>query len=143
MNNKRLVSIIIGALVVVMAAVVIFTQDSKKAEAPVSNIGQAVNNVTPEKPNPAVSTSSSSLSSGEKSYTLAQVSTHNNGSDCWTAINGGVYNVTSWVDNHPGGRQAILSLCGHDGSMAFNGQHGGQARPASELATFRIGKLAK
>jgi hypothetical protein len=26
---------------------------------------------------------------------------------------------------------------------AFNGQHGGQARPASELAGFKIGTLAQ
>ncbi len=76
-------------------------------------------------------------------YAMADVAAHNSGASCWTAINGGVYDVTSWIKQHPGGQQAILSLCGTDGSAAFNGQHGGQARPASELATFKIGTLAQ
>ncbi|MEI7709620.1 MAG: cytochrome b5 domain-containing protein [bacterium] len=42
---------------------------------------------------------------------------------------------------HPGGSQAILYLCGIDGTKAFNDQHGGQARPERELASFVIGKL--
>ena len=66
---------------------------------------------------------------------------HKDATSCWTAINGKVYDVTSWINQHPGGRDAILSLCGTDGSAAFNGQHGGQARPAQELATFNIGIL--
>jgi cytochrome b involved in lipid metabolism len=76
-----------------------------------------------------------------KNYTMAEVSTHNNAQNCWTAIDGNVYNVTSWINQHPGGAQAIISLCGIDGSSAFNGQHGGQKRPASELQKFLIGKL--
>ncbi len=76
-------------------------------------------------------------------HTLAEVAIHNSAQSCWTAIDGNVYDVTSWISRHPGGAQAILSLCGKDGSVAFNGQHGGQRRPASELAGFKIGVLKK
>jgi len=76
-------------------------------------------------------------------YTLAQIATHNNASSCWTAVNGDVYDVTAWINQHPGGAQAILGMCGIDGSDAFNGQHGGQRRPATELASFKIGTLAQ
>lgn len=75
-------------------------------------------------------------------YTLADVATHSTQSSCWTAINGTVYDVTNWISQHPGGAEAILGLCGKDGSDAFNGKHGGQARPAAELATFLIGTLS-
>ena len=75
-------------------------------------------------------------------YTLADVATHSTRASCWTAINGKVYDVTNWIGQHPGGAQAILGLCGKDGSDAFNGKHGGQARPAAELATFLIGTLS-
>ncbi|MDB5238853.1 MAG: conserved rane protein of unknown function [Candidatus Parcubacteria bacterium] len=78
-----------------------------------------------------------------KTYSMADVSAHTNASSCWTAINGKVYDVTSWINQHPGGQNPILSLCGKDGSSAFNGQHGGERRPASELATFYIGALVK
>lgn len=74
-------------------------------------------------------------------YTLAQVATHATASDCWTAVNGSVYDVTSWISRHPGGQRAILSMCGKDGSASFDDQHGGERRPANELASFKIGTL--
>jgi cytochrome b involved in lipid metabolism len=76
-------------------------------------------------------------------YTFAEVQKHKTSTDCWTMINGNVYNVTSWITQHPGGAQAIIYLCGIDGSAAFNAQHGGQVRPASELSGFLIGTLKK
>lgn len=86
-------------------------------------------------------TTQTTQTSGSATYTMANVAHHNSGSSCWTAINGGVYDVTSWINQHPGGPGAILSLCGTDGSTAFNGQHGGQRRPEQELASFKIGIL--
>ncbi len=74
-------------------------------------------------------------------YTLAQVATHDSASSCWTAINGKVYDLTSWISKHPGGRAAILSLCGRDGSAAYNDQHAGERRPANELAGFYLAPL--
>lgn len=74
---------------------------------------------------------------------MSQVATHDSGTSCWTTINGKVYDLTNWVYRHPGGPGAILSLCGTDGSAAFNYQHGGQRRPANELAGFYIGDLTK
>lgn len=79
----------------------------------------------------------------EGTYLMAQVAAHNNAKSCWTVINGGVYDVTSWINQHPGGPQAILSLCGKDGSALFIMQHSGDTRPQQELATFYIGKLSQ
>jgi cytochrome b involved in lipid metabolism len=73
---------------------------------------------------------------------MTDVAKHNSSSSCWTAINGKVYDVTDWINQHPGGQQAILSICGIDGSAAFNNQHGGQSRPANELAASYIGDLS-
>ncbi len=74
-------------------------------------------------------------------YSLAEVAAHATVASCWSAINGGVYDLTGWIKNHPGGQQAIVGICGKDGSAAFNGQHGGQAQPMSALASFKIGVL--
>ncbi len=76
-------------------------------------------------------------------FTMAQVATHNSQSSCYTAIRGSVYDLSSWIDQHPGGSEAILRLCGKDGTDAFDGQHGGQRRPESELAGFKIGTLVQ
>lgn len=75
-------------------------------------------------------------------YNAADLKKHATASSCWSAINGNVYDLTKWINRHPGGASVIKGLCGHDGTAGFNGQHGGQSRPASELAAFKIGKFA-
>lgn len=75
--------------------------------------------------------------------TLTQISQHSSRSSCWSAINGSVYDLTSWIPNHPGGEQKILSLCGIDGSSRYNSKHGGEAKPARMLAGFKLGILAQ
>lgn len=89
----------------------------------------------------APSTPSTSTSAKAGSYTLADVAKHASASSCWTAVNGNVYDVTKWITQHPGGRRAILGMCGKDGSSAFDGQHGRQRRPEAELKQFQIGTL--
>lgn len=76
-----------------------------------------------------------------KTYTMAEVATHNNQSSCWAVINNNVYDLTNWISQHPGGPSKILGLCGTDGSEKFNGQHSGQAQPANALDGFYIGTL--
>jgi cytochrome b involved in lipid metabolism len=53
-------------------------------------------------------------------YTIAQVAENNNKSSCWTIIDGNVYNITSYIPNHPGGESEILQICGKDGTNLFN-----------------------
>jgi cytochrome b involved in lipid metabolism len=74
-------------------------------------------------------------------YTMAQVQAANSASKCWSVVSGNVYDLTSWIGQHPGGASAIKAMCGVDATSVFQGQHGGQARPASELAGFKIGVL--
>jgi cytochrome b involved in lipid metabolism len=90
---------------------------------------------------PTSSPSTSAQAQTAATYTMVQVQAANTASKCWSVISGKVYNLTSWISQHPGGSSAILGLCGKDGTAAFSGQHGGQARPASELAGFYIGNL--
>lgn len=73
---------------------------------------------------------------------MADVATHSTAADCWAAINGTVYDLTSWISQHPGGAAVIESLCGTDASAAFTTQHEGQAEPAEELQGFEIGVLS-
>jgi hypothetical protein len=76
-------------------------------------------------------------------YTMAQVKANNSARSCWTAIDGFVYNLTSWISSHPGGAGAILFLCGTDGTNAFKAQHEQQARPAVRLDGYKLGPLNK
>lgn len=80
-------------------------------------------------------------SSDGAGYTLADVAARANAADCWAAIGGSVYDLTEWIDKHPGGAQRIIDLCGTDATAAFNGQHAGAEEPAEELADYVIGAL--
>ena len=140
MQNKK-IPFVVGGIIVVVALIVVFAQKGgeKKDYYPAKKTNTIENTtvVTPDNTTPPIDVVV------YVEYSMTEVATHNNKSDCWTTINGGVYNVTSWISQHPGGEQAIIGLCGIDGSGAFNGQHGGQSRPESELATFKIGTLKK
>ena len=58
-------------------------------------------------------------------FTMAEVQSHDTASDCWTVIDGKVYDLTSYIPIHPGGQGSIISLCGTDGTAAFTGKHSG------------------
>nr|POE90749.1 cytochrome b5 isoform b [Quercus suber] len=54
-----------------------------------------------------------------KVFTLAQVSEHNTNKDCWLIINGKVYDVTKFLEDHPGGDEVLLSATGKDATDDF------------------------
>lgn len=73
--------------------------------------------------------------------TLATLAQHATADDCWSAINQDVYDLTSWIAQHPGGAGPIESMCGVDATTAFNNQHAGQVKPEVALAKYKIGSL--
>lgn len=111
--------------------------ETPTSEATVSDSPSASTSATTSS-SPSASAPSSSAPSG---YTLADVAKHADANSCWSAVNGKVYDLTKWINQHPGGPRRILAMCGKDASDAFIGQHGGQARPEKELAGFEIGTL--
>jgi hypothetical protein len=76
-------------------------------------------------------------------YTMAKVKENNSAASCWSVINGNVYNLTQWINSHPGGPSVIRGLCGVDGTSSFNGKHRGDGEPASILTGYLLGPLAK
>lgn len=88
---------------------------------------------------PAPKPTAAPAASGTATLTMADIASHNSAASCYSAINGSVYNLTSFVTKHPGGQAAIKSICGVDGTAAFSGQHGGQGTPASVLVQYKIG----
>lgn len=153
-NLQKKIGIFFGIVVAcgVLGVTIFYTNQS-------SNITSVVNQTTVNRPNsntpinssptitpisiPATKIVTPTKTTALASYTFAQVVTHSSYSSCWTIIQNNVYDLTSWINQHPGGRQAILNLCGKDGTVAFVKQHGGQARPQNELKNFLIGVYAK
>ncbi|CAG7969138.1 unnamed protein product [Penicillium salamii] len=48
---------------------------------------------------------------------------HNHRKSCWIAIHGNVYDVTEFLNAHPGGAKVILQSAGKDASQAFDSVH--------------------
>lgn len=137
---KKIISIVIVIVVIVLGA--IFIKDNKKVtNIQDQNITNQENVINSE--NPTTGTSLAGQNNTEGTFTMDEVSAHNNETSCYTVIRGTVYDVSAWIYKHPGGDRNILSLCGIDGTAAFEGQHGGQRKPENILAGFEIGKLAQ
>lgn len=54
----------------------------------------------------------------DKVYTIEEVKIHNKKTDAWLVINNKVYNVTPWINNHPGGL-IIMKGVGKDASILY------------------------
>jgi len=81
------------------------------------------------------------LSAGVIKLSISEVKKHNSRDDCWSIVSGKVYNLTSYVQQHPGGIELISSICGIDGSAAFSNQHGSSAKPNNVLTGLLLGSL--
>ena len=55
-----------------------------------------------------------------KVFEFDEVAKHTTHDDCWVIINGKVYNVSSYIDEHPGGEEVILDVAGSDATEAFD-----------------------
>ncbi|KAJ2896122.1 hypothetical protein GGI21_003806 [Coemansia aciculifera] len=55
--------------------------------------------------------------------TMEEIALHNKRNDCWMVIGGKVYNVTHYVEFHPGGKGELMRAAGKDGSALFNDTH--------------------
>jgi len=58
-----------------------------------------------------------------REYSKAEVAKHNKDDDCWVIVNGRVLDVTKFLDDHPGGRKAIMLYAGKDATEEFNMLH--------------------
>ena len=81
-----------------------------------------------------------------KEYKLSDVKSHNTEKDCWLVIgnhtNGGpkVYDVTAYLDDHPGGSEILLDVAGQDADDHFEDiGHSKDAR--AQLEKYKIGTL--
>lgn len=77
--------------------------------------------------------------SNENTYTIEDVAKHNTKNDAWLVYKGGVYDVTKWIDRHPGG-MIIMKGVGKDATQLFEFyNHSDHAR--KRIEDFRIGYL--
>jgi len=52
-------------------------------------------------------------------FTREEVFRHRKKEDCWIVLHGKVYDVTSWLNKHPGGAKLLLDHAGEDASVSY------------------------
>lgn len=96
---------------------------------------------TSASPSASESPTDAATDSAADALTSSVVSQHSTPDDCWTIIDGTVYDMTPFMERHPGGASAIEALCGTDGTERFMGQHGSAGEPNGELESLIVGPL--
>lgn len=79
-----------------------------------------------------------------KEFTLEEVAAHNAVEDCWIIVKDDgirkVYDVTAFLDDHPGGPEIIVDLAGQDSTDEFEDiGHSNDAR--KQLNDYVVGKI--
>jgi flavocytochrome c len=109
-------------------------QQAQKSAGPVMNSkGQDPGKV--EKPNEPAE-----FKIPEKEFTMEEVKKHNKKDDLWIVVKGVVLDVTNWLDEHPGGPQALFSHMGRDATEEFEMLHDDEVIPkyAAEIVIGRV-----
>ncbi|XP_058086080.1 cytochrome b5-like [Magnolia sinica] len=80
------------------------------------------------------------MASDPKIYVFEDVSKHNQIKDCWLIIHGKVYDVTPFMEDHPGGAEVLLAATGKDAKSDF--EDVGHSESAKEMMdTYYIGEI--
>ena len=87
----------------------------------------------------------------DRPYSISDISKHNKPTNCWTIVDGGVYNITKLIKENQD-IVAFTTTCGVDGTAPFKGQsfttgdliaEGKRAPQTADqiLPKYKIGKL--
>ncbi|KAG6846017.1 hypothetical protein H0H87_011065 [Tephrocybe sp. NHM501043] len=75
------------------------------------------------------------------SWSLEQVAKHNSPDSCWVIIKNRVYDVTEFLNEHPGGSSIILKYAGKDATRAYEPIHPPDALDKNLPANKHLGWL--
>eukprot|EP01083_Nonionella_stella_P145432 455724_1 len=54
-----------------------------------------------------------------REVTVEDVAGHHTEDDIWIIIDARVYDITTWLDDHPGGSDVLMDVAGKDGTQEF------------------------
>lgn len=62
-------------------------------------------------------------SKGLQKYSMEEIKQHNKPDDLWMVVDGNVYDLTKYLDYHPGGAKKLMLGAGKDASSLFHKHH--------------------
>ncbi|SCU82633.1 LAMI_0C00232g1_1 [Lachancea mirantina] len=77
----------------------------------------------------------------EQGISVDEVMLHNKPLDCWIVLNGEVYDVTAFLQLHPGGASRIMEVAGNDATEKFYAIHSDSTLERMKSQLVYIGKL--
>lgn len=98
--------------------------------------------VTPGEGAPSATTEPLGPAPSPLSY--AGIAQHAMPEDCWIVVRDRVYDVTGYLDDHPGGEETITPWCGQESTVAFETEDGAgthSRRAYADLEDYYIGDL--
>lgn len=88
---------------------------------------------------PTIDTQNTDTVLSGDSIPMAEIALHNVEADCYLLIDKKVYDVTTYISKHPGGRKNITSRCGQEVTGIFASIHSNAAWDL--LSSYYIGNL--
>lgn len=135
------VSIVIGVILLLSAS--IFATQRLRTTTPLTQ--QPINQTNTTNPavvpasNSARLPSNTTTNSTTTVFSLADVAQHKTAADCYLVIDNTVYDVSGYLNNHPGGRGVIQSRCGTEVTGIFARIHSNRAW--NLLTSFKVGVI--
>ncbi|KAI8891947.1 Oxidoreductase, molybdopterin-binding domain-containing protein [Globomyces pollinis-pini] len=72
---------------------------------------------------PSKESNKTAATEGGNLFTAMEVAQHTTENDCWIIVDDKVYDVTEFINRHPGGKKSILLVAGQDCTADFNSIH--------------------
>jgi cytochrome b involved in lipid metabolism len=120
--NKSILAVISVSIVIIIGGIAIFLFRDSNNEPTTDTTKQ----------------SSSQTTVDSQTYSGEEVAQHATRTDCWMIIEQKVYDVTEFINSHPGG-SAILEGCGIDATSLFFSRPMGSGTPHSSSAQALLG----
>jgi len=73
-------------------------------------------------------------------FTMAEVAKHGTRDDCWVILDGRAYDVTRFIDAHPGGVGPVVNMAGKDATDVFDNYHAARVYKTM-LTPYLVGEV--